>query len=155
MNVIVTLFVFVIAGCASFEPAYNDVYRYQTSRDSKRCVESARLYLAKSFSDDQKSELYGLMGVCYSQIGYYDEAKSSYDASINIATAASPKARAFFQRGLLSFTIAASDTVNNEKHIKNGCADMAEACRLMPDKYCSEYNIKQQPPTNCQQVVAQ
>jgi tetratricopeptide (TPR) repeat protein len=137
-----------MAGCASFEPAYNDVYNYQRSRESERCVERAKFYLNNNyFNDNQKSELYNLMGTCFSQIGFYDEAISSFGSAIDIASDVEVKSMAMFKRGLLLLSSNYKD--NDLLFMEKGCADIAGACKLMPDKYCSEFNIKKSPPTNC------
>jgi tetratricopeptide (TPR) repeat protein len=148
MKMTLIVLISFIAGCASFEPAYNDVNSYQRSRDSERCVERAKFYLGNAyFTDNQKSELYNLMGICFSQIGFYDEAISSLDSAVNVTNDMGVKSKAMFQRSLLFFSNNNKD--NYMLFVEKGCTDIAEACRLMPDKYCSEYNIKKSPPTNC------
>ncbi|WP_041970996.1 hypothetical protein [Geobacter sp. OR-1] len=139
-----------LAGCTSFESAYNDVYRRLQSRDSEQCIEIANYHLKKGyFSNNEKVELYQLIGGCFQQIGFYDDALNSLVAAVNLSGDNVSKSKVLFQRALLYFAI---DPGSNEKYtnvINSGCSDMAEACRLMPDKYCTEYSLKKYPPTNC------
>jgi len=150
MKTILIAMVFCLAGCVSFDSAYNDVNSSQISRDSQRCIDLAKLYTDKAhFSAIQKSALYNLMGVCYSQIGFYEEALTSFGTAVDISSDMECKSRALFQRSSLLFSINDYDPVVNKRYIESGCLDIAEACRLMPDKYCNEYNLKKYPPTNC------
>lgn len=140
----------LVAGCTAFDPVYRDVARHQQSRDSQGCIDRVDHYLGKGyFADNQKAELYLLRGICYNQIGMYDKSMESIESAVNISEDTITKAKALFERGLLLLLLAGNDTKYSAELSGKGCADMAESCRLVPEKYCSEYTIKKQPPANC------
>jgi tetratricopeptide (TPR) repeat protein len=139
-----------LSGCVSFNAAYNDVNSLQIRRDSQSCIDLAKIYTDKFyFSGVEKSALYNLMGVCYSQIGFYDEAFRSFGAAVEISSDAESRSRALYQRAIVLFSIKDYDQSANKKYIDSGCQDIAESCRLMPEKYCNEYHLKKYPPTSC------
>jgi tetratricopeptide (TPR) repeat protein len=140
----------IIVGCTPYAAVYNDVSRYQQSRDSERCIAVAKYHLDKGhFSDNEKSELYQILGVCFGQIGFYDDAKNSFGMAVDLSTDNSIKAKAYFNRAILLLSLDSGISDNGRKFIDDGCSDLSEACKLMPEKYCSEYSIKKYPPTNC------
>ncbi|MBT0665162.1 hypothetical protein KI809_12720 [Geobacter pelophilus] len=146
---LMALFCFIV-GCTPFAAVYDDVSKYQQSRNSEQCIAVARYHLDKGhFSSNEKSELYQILGICFGQIGFYDDAKNSFGMAVNLSTDNDTKAKAYFNRAILLLSADTWGITDNKKNINDGCSDLSEACKLMPDKYCSEYNIKKYPPTNC------
>lgn len=150
MNKVLLAALLFLSGCVSFESAYNEVNAHQIRRDSQLCVDKANLYAGKiQFSSIQKSEMFILMGKCYSQIGLYDDALKSFGEAVEVSSEAESRSKALFQRATLLFSMNDYNPGEGKNYVESGCTDIAEACRLVPGKYCNEYNIKKQLPTKC------